>query len=166
MSWWTSNNCFSEDAIVPAGARLEDGYRAGLEYFGERAREKRPTAATCYNDLVAIGLCRALAELGLRVPDDVSVVGYDNLQLLDYLAVPLTSIHVPKLEMGAQAAEMLIQHIESREVLRPHKVNFEAELVIRRSTRSLREDAPESVTGVGLAGAATPRAPALIPAGA
>ena len=92
---------------------------------------------TCYNDLVAIGLLRALAELGLRVPDDVSVVGFDDIPLLAYLTVPLTTIRMPKIQMGRIAAQMLIRHVESKEVVPPRKVYLSAELVVRHSTRPL-----------------------------
>jgi LacI family transcriptional regulator/LacI family repressor for deo operon, udp, cdd, tsx, nupC, and nupG len=132
---------FTDDDIVPAGAHLEDGYRAALEFFGARAAGTRPTAVTCYNDLVAIGVCRALAELGLRVPEDVSVVGYDDIPLAEYLPVPLTTVRVPKLRMGQLAAEMLIRQIEAKEMLPPQKVYLDAELVVRGSTRALGDAA-------------------------
>lgn len=130
-----SSLVFTPDVVVPAGLTLEDGYRAGLGRFGGgAARSELPTAVTCYNDLVALGLCRALAELGLSVPDDVSVIGYGGLPLLEYLPVPLSTIHVPKFEMGQIAAQMLIRHIESGEAPRAERVQLETELVIRQST--------------------------------
>ncbi|MEX0747274.1 MAG: LacI family DNA-binding transcriptional regulator, partial [Rhodothermales bacterium] len=93
---------FDDHDVVHAGARLEDGYRAGLDFFRDRQAD-RPTAVTCYNDLVALGLIRALRELGLRVPADVSVIGYDDIDMASYASVPLTTVRVPKREMGAQA---------------------------------------------------------------
>lgn len=134
---------FHRELIVPAGAHLEDGYRAGLGYFGGRTREELPTAVTCYNDLVALGLCRALEELGLRVPADVSVIGFDDLDLLRYLPVPLTSVRVPKFEMGERAVRMLTRHIESPQVLPPEKVSLEATLTLRASTRGVRREGGE-----------------------
>jgi len=125
---------FGEDAIIPAGAHLEDGYRAALEFFRGRAASERATGVTCYNDLVAMGVMRALAELGIRVPDEVSVIGFDDLQMLDYLAVPLTTVHVPKYEMGRRATEILIRHVEAREALPPTKEYLAGELVVRAST--------------------------------
>jgi DNA-binding LacI/PurR family transcriptional regulator len=132
-----SHLVFTEDDIVPAGAHLADGYRAALAYFGARGPQHRPTAVTCYNDLVAIGVCRALAELGLRVPDDVSVVGYDDVPLTEYLPVALTTIRMPKFKMGELAAQMLIRHVESKAGILPQKVFLDAELVVRASTRAL-----------------------------
>jgi LacI family transcriptional regulator len=149
-----SHIIFGDDDVVPAGAHAEDGYRAGLEFFRDRATADRPTAVTCYNDLVALGLCRALAELEIRVPDDVSVVGFDDIQLLEYLPLRLTSVRMPKFEMGQRAAQMLIRHIESREALPPQKVYLDAELVVRDSTRALSPAAaPRRAPRVRIAGA-------------
>lgn len=130
-----SHIVFTDAQIVRAGAHLEDGYQAGLAYFRERAPSERATAVTCYNDLVAVGLYRALDELGLRVPDDVSVIGFDDIPLAEYLPVPLTTIRTPKTEMGAVAARMLIEHVESRDSLPPRRATFDAELVVRASVR-------------------------------
>lgn len=121
-----------DDDVLHVGARLEDGYRAALDYF--RDRTDRPTAVTCYNDLVAIGVLRALRELGLRVPEDVSVVGFDDIDVASYLAVPLTTVRMPRREIGRQATRMLIAAAEADEVPAPEKVMLEAELVVRAST--------------------------------
>lgn len=126
---------FPEDAIVRAGAHVEEGYRTGLEYFRDRSATERPTGVTCYNDLVALGLLRALAELGIAVPDDVSVIGFDDLSLLDFLPSQLTTVHVPKQEMGRRAAELLIRHIESRDGLAPTSEYLAGNLVLRGTTR-------------------------------
>lgn len=135
---------FDESLIVHVGDALEDGYRVGLDFFG--AAVERPTAVTCYNDLVAIGLLRALRELGIGVPDEVSVIGFDNLDLLEYLAMPLTTVNVPKFEMGRSAAEMLLRQIDSRKPLPQEKVTLDAELVIRETTRALKDPGQPSPT--------------------
>ena len=137
-----SHLIFSDDGVVEAGAHLADGYRAALAFFRKRGAAARPTAITCYNDLVAIGVCRALQELGLRVPDDVSVVGYDDIPVLEYLSVPLKTVRMPKAAMGEVAARMLIRHIESKTVVPPQKVLLEAQLITRRSTRRLDDAGP------------------------
>ncbi len=130
---------FDEDDIVAAGARIDDGYTAAHHYFGERG--KRPTAVTCYNDLVAIGVYRALRELGLSVPDDVSVVGYDDIDIAQYASVPLTTVRVPKREMGGRAAELLINSIESAGDGEYERVFLETKLVVRESTTRVRQEA-------------------------
>lgn len=128
---------FPEDAIIRVGAEAEDGYEMGLRYFQDRRGDDRPTAVTCYNDLVALGVYRALRELGLDVPGDVSVVGFDDLGILPYTDVPLTTVRVPKVEMGRRAAELLIERMESNERLPPETVFLEAELIVRASTRAI-----------------------------
>ena len=127
---------FSNRLVVRAGDSLEAGYRTGLQYFRELHPDDRPTAVTCYNDLVALGLCRALQELGLRVPDDVSVVGYDDLNILNYLSATsrLTSVRVPKFEVGRTAAEILHNEIEDAGPGAPRKVYLKAELVVRETS--------------------------------
>lgn len=132
-----SHLIFDHSMVVSAGDSLEDGYRAGLKYFRQLAPEDRPTAVTCYNDLLALGLMRALRELGIGVPSDVSVVGFDDLSILAYFPVALTTVHVPKYEMGRRAAEMLIQQIGSRSDPTFEKVHLSASLVVRDSTRAL-----------------------------
>lgn len=117
--------------VVHAGASVEDGYRAGLALLDA---SDVPTAVTCYNDLVAIGLMGALAHRGLRVPEDVSVVGYDDIRMAAYLPVPLTTVHVPKREMGRRAAELLIERLTSTSPPRIERVRLEASLVVRSST--------------------------------
>lgn len=129
---------FEDHDVVHAGARLEDGYRAGLEFFRDRT-EDRPTAVTCYNDLVALGLIRALGELGLRVPEDVSIIGYDDIQMASYAGVPLTTIRVPKIEMGIQAAKLLIRHVGDAADI--EKIILKAELIERETTTRLRAPA-------------------------
>lgn len=130
-----SSLVFSDDLVIPAGAHLADGLRAGRALFGaRRARTARPTAVTCYNDLVAVGLCRALREAGLRVPDDVSVVGFDDIPLCEYLDVPLTSVHVPVQRMGGTAARILLAHVDATAGVAPQKVFLDGTLRVRAST--------------------------------
>ncbi len=133
-----SHLVFPDDAIVTAGAHMEDGYRAGLALFADRDGAPRPTAVPCYNDLLAVGLYRALAELGLRVPEVVSVVGFDDFPLCEYLAVPLTTVRVATYEMGEIAARMLVEHIESKQPVPIRKVYVDATLVVRGSTAAPR----------------------------
>jgi LacI family transcriptional regulator len=129
-----SHLVFDASMIVEAGHSLEDGYRAGLAYFREHTGPWLPTAVTCYNDLVAVGLLRALREMGIAVPDAVSVVGFDGLKLLEYIEPALTTVHVPKHEMGRLAAEMLIRQIEAEAELPAERIFLDAELVVRHST--------------------------------
>ena len=130
---------FSADAVVEAGAHFEDGYQATRALFTARTGADRPTALFAYNDLVAMGALRALAELGLDVPGDVSVVGFDDIPAAAYLSVPLTTVRVPTREIGARAGDLLLDRLEGDAAPSgepPHDV-LDAPLVERASTRSL-----------------------------
>ncbi|PVG81291.1 LacI family transcriptional regulator [Nocardioides gansuensis] len=86
------------------------GYRAGLAMLDHYPR---PTAIFCFNDRMAMGLYQAAAERGLRIPEDLSVVGFDNQELIaDGLRPGLTTVALPHYEMGAWAVETLIRRIE------------------------------------------------------
>jgi LacI family transcriptional regulator len=140
----SSNLVFAPADIIASGAHFDDGFRAGLSLFQSLDAGNRPTAVTCYNDLVAMGLCKALSQLGIRCPEDVSVVGFDDIKFCENFTVPLTTVRVPKYEMGNLAAQMLIRHIESQRAVTPQKVYLESTLVVRASTAAppRRERAP------------------------
>ena len=137
----SSRLVFRDETIVAAGAHLEDGYRAGKALFGVADGQRPFTAVTCYNDLVAIGLLRALRELGLRVPEDVSIVGFDDVPLSAYVDPPLTTMRVPIQEMAETAARLLVRHIESKQAVPPDRVILKAQLVERGSTAAMHEPA-------------------------
>lgn len=85
---------------LPCGSRLDDGHRSGEAVAA--AVRAGTTAVIAFNDLVALGLMPRLVELGLRIPDDVSVAGFDDVPLARYATPPLTSMSVPRSELGAQ----------------------------------------------------------------
>jgi len=91
------------------------------------------SALVCYNDVSAIGAIRALMDHGLRVPDDVSVVGFDDIQNAAYHNPSLTTIRQPLQHMGSVAARILLQRIRSQATF-PDAVPILPELVIREST--------------------------------
>jgi len=91
------------------------------------------TALVCFNDLSAIGAIRALKDHGLRVPEDVSVVGFDDLESAAYHNPSLTTIRQPLRQMGAVASRILLQRIRGQAVF-PDAVPILPELVIREST--------------------------------
>ena len=131
-----SPHVFSDDLVVQAGAHLSDGYQTGKEYFGELPVEERPTGVICYNDLVAVGLMRALGELEIDVPGEVAVIGCDDIELAQYVSTSLTSIRIPKFEMGYRAVDILINQVELDQTPAPEKIHLDAELMQRESTRS------------------------------
>ena len=95
-----------------------------------------PTAAFVASDVVALGALRAAAEVGLRVPQDLALVGFDDIQFSQYLLPPLTTVRVPAREIGASAARMLLDYVQSGlGRFPPHSsVLLETELVIRESS--------------------------------
>jgi LacI family transcriptional regulator, galactose operon repressor len=94
----------------------------------------RPTAVFCANDLVALGILQIMTERGVRVPDDLAIVGYDDIEFAGAAAVPLTSVRQPRRLLGRTAANMVIEESDgSREHVHRHEV-FNPELVVRAST--------------------------------
>jgi DNA-binding LacI/PurR family transcriptional regulator len=92
----------------------------------------RPTAMLCGNDLVALGVLKAARELGLRVPEDLAVAGFDDFDFAAALDPPLTTVRIPGYEMGRQAARSLLQAVESG---RPAESSrFPVEVCLRGST--------------------------------
>lgn len=96
-------------------------------------RPEGPTAFLAGNDNVAQILTKYLGALGLSVPGDVSVVGFDNLRFVQYLPVPLTTIDQPKQEMGRRAAELLFERIDAGPAMAARHEVFTPHLVIRES---------------------------------
>lgn len=138
-AFFDSQTVYSEDFVVRAGARLEEGYEAGLQYFKDRPPSDRPTAVVCYNDLVGMGLLRALRELEIDVPEEVSVTGFDNIKTCEYAPVPLTTMGVPTTVMGKTSVEVLIRHIENSAQHEPEVVNLEVDMTVRDSTAPVQE---------------------------
>ena len=91
------------------------------------------TALVCYDDLAAIGAIRAIMDHGLRVPDDISVVGFDDSEGASYHIPSLTTIRQPLHQMGSVAARILLRRIRGQETF-PQVVPIMPELVIREST--------------------------------
>ena len=92
------------------------------------------TALVCANDLLALGAIRALRAHGLSIPEDVSVVGYDDIEFAANAAVPLTSVRQPKYEMGYSAAKLIIGECEDPSSHVHQTVQFQPQLVARQST--------------------------------
>ncbi|RKS75475.1 LacI family transcriptional regulator [Motilibacter peucedani] len=128
------------DELLVLPARHADplGGRSAGDTIAAQSPRRRVTAVLCGNDVLAIGVLQAMTHHGLRVPDDVAIVGYDDIDAAAGAAVPLTSIRQPRQLIGATAAEMLLEEITpgSGHVHRDHV--FEPELVTRRSSAKRR----------------------------
>ncbi|MBC2868402.1 LacI family DNA-binding transcriptional regulator [Streptomyces mexicanus] len=111
------------------------GRDAGARLLG---LAERPTAVFCANDLLALGVLQAMYAAGVNVPDDLAIVGYDDIEFAAAAAVPLTSVRQPAVTMGAMAAELLLEETETRQgTTAPHehrRVVLQPELVVRSST--------------------------------
>jgi LacI family transcriptional regulator len=95
--------------------------------------EPRPDAVFCYNDLTAVGAIEAVLQAGLRVPEDVAVIGCGNFRYANYLKVPLSSIDHGVAELGRIAGEFALDLLANPEQA-PKSVLLESRLVVRRST--------------------------------
>lgn len=100
-------------AWLGAGGQGADGLGTGGQGTGGRYREL-PTAFVADNDVLAVGALQALSHRGIRVPEDVSIIGFDDLSLASAATPPLTTIHVPKEEMGALAVRRIVERAESK----------------------------------------------------
>ena len=126
---------------VPVGAlTIEQGEAAVSALF---ALDPRPTAVMCANDLLALGVLRGLAAAGVAVPDEMAVVGYDDVAFASMLSPSLTSVRQPKYELGAVAAELLLEEVGGL----PHEhraIRFEPELVVRASSAPAHDGRPRT----------------------
>ena len=126
------NLSLNEELIRPGGWRRSDGYKAGKLMLNEL--KEYPDGAFCYNDAVAIGFIRALVEHGLRIPQDVAIVGFDDAGSAAYLETALTTVEQPAKEIGNKAAQLLVERIKNKkEQQRTKKILLPTSLVIRES---------------------------------
>lgn len=101
------------------------------------ARQKLPTALFCTNDIISYGVIKALKEKDYHVPEDVSVVGFDNLPFSAVMEPPLTTIQVSKKKMGETAIQLLSNRIDNEGAGPPVKIQVGGKLVVRGSVRRL-----------------------------
>lgn len=131
------------EALARRGLQLDKGHfieipygvregRDGLRSVLAGAATTRPTAVVCGNDLLAFGAIFEAASMGLEVPGDLSVVGFDDTELSSHIPPGLTTMHVPSAEMGERTADYLVDRIEGEAVR--HRTRVEVRLVVRGST--------------------------------
>jgi LacI family transcriptional regulator len=116
--------------IMECGPTIEDGYQAALQLI---RLASRPTAIISVNDLLTIGALRAAVDSRLRVPNDLSLVGYDDIPMANYLVPRLTTVTKDALTMGRKAFEVLLARIRTPD-LPIQKIHHPAKLIIREST--------------------------------
>ena len=136
------------DAMAAIGATPSEFFLAGPQYLQDAenslrpgydaavrllAADRRPTAIQCTNDIIAAGVLQAIGEAGLRVPDDISVIGFDDT-LGHYLTPQLTTVRLPAYELGQTAAQMVIDAVEGATPQEALALQLDATLVLRHST--------------------------------
>jgi DNA-binding LacI/PurR family transcriptional regulator len=108
--------------------------RQAARELAELPAGERPTAAFCANDLLALGVLQEMTLRGLRVPDDLAIVGYDDIEYAAAAAVPLSSVRQPREQLGRTATELLLEEVRERGAHRHRHVVFQPDLVIRDSS--------------------------------
>jgi len=118
--------------VFQSGSTIEDGTNAALQMLNEGCRA---TAVQAVSDLVAIGCANALLSQGLKIPDDISLVGFGNILTAEHFQVPLTTVRQPKFRLGIAAVDMMMGLIRGEKV---QTKRLPAELIERKSTGAPR----------------------------
>jgi DNA-binding LacI/PurR family transcriptional regulator len=132
-----------EESGVTADERLSDGEEGWSAEAGYAAmmrlcaRCPELTAVFCANDLLAIGALSALSELGVRVPDEVSVIGFDDTELARHASPPLTTMKIHSRDMARSAARRLLERMENAG-LPPVRIEFPIDIVVRKSCKEVK----------------------------
>ncbi|WP_368039368.1 LacI family DNA-binding transcriptional regulator [Streptomyces sp. 8P21H-1] len=132
--------------VPSALVRHAGGFRTpeGVEYGGQLLDAvPAPSAVFAASDELAAGVVEAARRRGLRVPDDLSVVGFDGTALAEQMSPPLTTVHQPIHEMGAVALRTALR-LAAGEAIDSHHVELATKLVVRESTQPVREPSPQS----------------------
>ena len=124
--------------VFAAGNTIEDGAKAGQQLFNESCHA---TAIQAVSDLAAIGCAEALFAQGLKIPDDISLVGYGNIMAAEHFRVPLTTIRQPKFRLGLAAVDAMMNLLKGQRVETKH---LSAELIERKSTAPPKTGPPKS----------------------
>jgi LacI family transcriptional regulator len=130
--------------IETRALNVAEGRAAGQRLAGLPSSH-RPTAAFCANDLLALGLLQEMTTIGISVPDQIAIVGYDDIEFAAAAAVPLTSVRQPRHLIGRTAMELLLAESQESEGDRAdhvhRQVEFTPELVVRASSTGRRRSA-------------------------
>jgi len=116
--------------VFQAGSTIEDGAKAALQMMNEGVKV---TAVQAVNDLVAIGAASAFLNQGVRIPQDLSVVGFGNILMSEYFRVPLTTVRQPKFRLGSAAMDSMLKLLRGE---RPETRRLPADLLVRASTNA------------------------------
>ncbi|MDQ1721069.1 MAG: LacI family transcriptional regulator [Pseudonocardiales bacterium] len=123
-----------ELAVLETAALSSAAGRQAAEQLAALSSSRRPTGVFCANDLIALGMLQELIRRGLRVPDDIAIVGYDDIDNAAEAIVPLSSVRQPREQLGRTAAELLFQEVEEGTGHRHRQMVFDPELIARASS--------------------------------
>jgi DNA-binding LacI/PurR family transcriptional regulator len=126
---------YDERMVEAADASMEMGYAVMNKLF---AKKVEPTAVFVAGDAMAIGALKALKENGKKVPDDISVLGFDGIPQAEFTDPPLTTVKQPAYEKGRQAAKLLVDMLENKETVKSMQLGVE--LIIRDSTSRVKAE--------------------------
>ncbi len=126
--------------VAPPGQEMDGGYQA-MHALLTHAMTDRPTAMVCFNDGLAVGVEHAIHAAGLRVPEDISVIGFDDIAIAAHASPPLTTISQPKYRIGMMAVQMLRKMMRDPAAL-GDSIQTESPLIVRESTGPCVERAP------------------------
>ena len=121
-----------ESLIQHCGTSIDEGYRAATNLIKHASP---PTAIIAINDLLAIGVMRAVNDHQLRIPADVSIVSFDDIDIAAYLNPPLTTVHVDSEELGRAATRLIFRRLQNRG-LPPQEIFVPSQLIVRGTTGS------------------------------
>ncbi|GAA3202027.1 LacI family DNA-binding transcriptional regulator [Dactylosporangium siamense] len=120
--------------VIPTANLTAAAGRLAGEHLADLPAEIRPTAVFCANDLVALGVLQEMTMRGVRVPQDVAIVGYDDIDFAAASAVPLSSMRQPREQLGRAATQLLLEEANEPEQHQHRHVVFQPELVVRESS--------------------------------
>ncbi len=131
---------FNANWIIESDFECEGGYQA----FKKMAqRDALPSSIFVSNDMMAMGVINAANELDIKVPDDLSIIGYDDIHIAKFMSPSLTTIHQPKYRLGGQAAvETLVRKLDEKST-EAQVVQLEPTLVERKSVKRLKSNVTE-----------------------
>ena len=123
-------------SAMSTGCLAEDGWLCGKEMF---SKPLDATAIVCVNDYFAFGVMRAALDAGLKIPDDISIIGSDNIWVSKYSPIPLTTIDQNLDQVAEKALKLIFKRLKNKNWKTPEHVTVQCKLIIRKSTRKLKK---------------------------
>ncbi|MFC5649631.1 LacI family DNA-binding transcriptional regulator [Paenibacillus solisilvae] len=133
FSMLQSNLGINPDWVIDTNWNVDESYNRMTQMLMHVPKSDWPTAIFCASDMLAIPAMRAALEKECRIPEDIAFVGMDNIAVAQYTSPPLTSIHVPKLEIGSVAAKSMVDYLDGQYSI-PPKILLPCSLIIRESS--------------------------------